>query len=617
MEHDRIGPDTTPERPLKARVADVPRRIINTFTTKEGLIGDYDYGFLFTPNLPFVRRRRQVAPFFGLNDEMPILLALLLGFQHALSMLAGVITPPIILSGSGGANLDSETSQYLVSTSLIVCGILSAIQITRFHIRKTPYYIGTGLISVVGTSFATIPVAQGGLSQMYNDGFCPTDASGNRLPCPRGYGAILGTACICSLLEICLSFTPPKILQRIFPPLVTGPTVVLIGVNLISSGFENWAGGSGSCRSRPDSGIYQNCPTNLAPHPLPWGSAEFIGLGFSVFVTIILCERFGSPIMKSCAVVMGLLVGCIIAAATNYFDDSGIKSAKAASFIWVETFPLSIYGPMVLPFLAVFLVLMMEAIGDITASCDVSRLEVEGPIFESRIQGGVLADGLNGMFACLCTITPMSTFAQNNGVIALTRCANRKAGYCCCFFLLIMGIFSKFAAALVAIPSAVLGGMTTFLFSAVAISGIRIISTVRFNRRSRFILTAAMSVGFGATLVPDWFSYVFTYQGNNSALKGFMNAIVLVCETGFALTAFLSLLLNLIIPEEVEDDEAVDITANTADDAEDEKEWERIRQPGQAQSMHKGQDGTMSSADIDLESNAGAGVHKMTTIKDA
>jgi NCS2 family nucleobase:cation symporter-2 len=54
----------------------------------------------------------------------------------------------------------------LVSTSLIVCGILSAVQITRFHIYKTPYYLGTGLISVVGTSFAIIPVATGGLAQM-------------------------------------------------------------------------------------------------------------------------------------------------------------------------------------------------------------------------------------------------------------------------------------------------------------------------------------------------------------------------------------------------------------------------------------------------------------------
>ena len=507
-EMDRIGPDTDVHPPLMDRIKNLGMRMVKGLTTRDGLVGDYDYVFLFRPNLPFMKKSKQAAPFFGLNDKMPIFLALLLGFQHALSMLAGLITPPIILAGQGGANLLTSQAQYLVSTSLIVCGILSAVQITRFHIYKSPYYIGTGLISVVGTSFATIPVATGGLAQMYASGFCPSDADGNKLPCPRGYGAILGTAAICALLEICCSFAPAKLLKKVFPPLVTGPTVMLIGINLIRSGFENWAGGSGTCQTRPDTGPFQLCPSNDAPMAAPWGSAQFIGLGFTVFVTIILCERFGSPIMKSCAVIVGLLVGCIVAAATGYFSDAGIKSSPAASFIWVETFPLSLYGPMVLPFLAVYLVLMMEAIGDITASCDVSRLEVEGPIFNSRIQGGVLADGFNGMIACLCTITPVSTFAQNNGVIALTRCANRKAGYCCCLFLLIMGIFSKFAAALVSIPSPVLGGMTTFLFSAVAISGVRIISTVPFTRRNRFILTAAMSVGFGATLVGDWVSLI-------------------------------------------------------------------------------------------------------------
>lgn len=135
--------------------------------------------------------------------------------------------------------------------------------------------------------------------------------------------------------------------------------------------------------------------------------------------------------MKSTSVVIGLLVGCIIAAACGYFDRSGIDSAPAASFIWVHTFPLSVYGPLVLPIMAVFIICACEAIGDITATCDVSKLEVEGRIYESRIQGGVLADGLNGILAALMTITPMTTFAQNNGVIALTRCANRKAGYCC------------------------------------------------------------------------------------------------------------------------------------------------------------------------------------------
>jgi NCS2 family nucleobase:cation symporter-2 len=208
---------------------------------------------------------------------------------------------------------------------------------------------------------------------------------------------------------------------------------------------------------------------------------------------------------------------------------------------------------------------MMEAIGDITATCDVSRLQVEGKLFDSRIQGGILADGLNGMLAGLCTITPMSTFAQNNGVIALTRCANRKAGYACCFFLLVMGIFSKFAAALTSIPASVLGGMTTFLFASVAVSGMRIIATIPFTRRTRFILTASMSLGFGAILVPNWFSYVFTYTGNNKAKAGFFDAIVLVLETGFAVTAFLSVILNLLLPQEDEGEETESLAGDIAD----------------------------------------------------
>lgn len=262
-----------------------------------------------------MKKIKKRAPFFGLQDRMPVVLALLLGFQHALAMLAGVITPPIIIGSA--AHFSASTTQYLVSTSLIVCGILSAVQITRFHIYKTPYYIGTGLISVVGTSFAIIPIATKGLSQMYANGMCPSSADGTPLPCPEGYGAILGTASLCALLEIGLSFMPPLALKKLFPPLVTGPTVTLIGVSLISSGLENWAGGSGNCLGRPETGNYMLCPSNTAPHALPWGSAEFIGLGFSVFVTIILSERFGAPIMKSCK--FSLLYRQLIRVCTDFF----------------------------------------------------------------------------------------------------------------------------------------------------------------------------------------------------------------------------------------------------------------------------------------------------------
>ncbi|RYP84401.1 hypothetical protein DL769_001190 [Monosporascus sp. CRB-8-3] len=523
-----------------------------TFFTREGLIGDYDYCFLFRPNLPFMKNPKQASPFFGLNDKMPVVLALLLGLQHSLAMLAGVITPPLLMSGASGVNLTWDMQQYLVSTALIVSGTLTLIQIARFHIFRTPYYIGTGLISVVGISFSIIPVAQGAFAQMYANGFCPAGPDGTKLSCPDAYGALLGTCAVCAPLEVLIAFLPPRIMLKIFPPIVTGPTVMLIGLSLIESGFKNWAGGSGPCADAEPVAFFARCPNISAPHSLPWGSPEYLGLGFSVFLTIIFCERFGAPIMKSTSVILGLLVGCIIAAATGYFDRSGIDAAPAVSFIWVHTFKLSIYGPLVLPVMAVFIICACEAIGDITATCDVSRLEVEGRTYESRIQGGILADGLNGILAALMTITPVTTFAQNNGVITMTNCSNLQAGRCCCLFLILMGVFAKVGASLVAIPSAVLGGMTTFLFCAVAVSGIAIIARgVPFNRRNRFILTASLSIGYGATLVPEYFSHVFSYGGDNRGLQGFLDAIELVMQTGFAVTAFISMILNLTLPEQV------------------------------------------------------------------
>lgn len=531
------------------------KRIVRKLTTREGLLGDYDYAYLFTPEIPFTKRPPKTQPFFGLNSEMPVVLGLVLGFQHALAMLAGVITPPIIISLA--ANLTLPTQQYLVSASLITSGLLSVIQISRFRIPKTKYFIGTGLLSVVGTSFATITIVTKAFPMMYANGMCPV-TNGVKGPCPDGYGMILATGCVCALLEILLSFCPPKILQKVFPPLVTGPVVLLIGVHLVETGFNDWVGGS-AC-------VGKLCGVKN----LPWGSAQFIGLGFLVYVSILIFEKWGSPIMKSCAVILGLLVGCIVAAACGYFTSAGIKKAPSVTFLWVHTFKLRIYAPAILPFLAVYIVLMMEAIGDITATSDVSRLEVEGELYESRIQGGVLADGLNGVLSGLFTCTSMSVFAQNNGVISITKCANRTVGLWCAFFLVIMGVFAKFAAAIVSIPKPVLGGMTSFLFTSVAVSGIKIICSTEFLRRDRFVLTASILPGLGATLVPNWFDHVFTYKGPNKSLMGFFDAIVLVMETGFALTGFLGVILNLFYPplsDEVEEiNEVVLETIGSADE---------------------------------------------------
>ncbi|ORX77544.1 purine permease [Basidiobolus meristosporus CBS 931.73] len=533
---------------------------LRNLCTKDGWIGEYNIGFLCLPNLPGFAKQPP-ARFIGIKDRLPLAVAIIMGFQHCLAMLAGVVTPPIILSGPGPQhmNLNTEYRSYLISASLITCGMLSMIQMTRWRIPGTRYYMGTGLITVVGTSFTIMPVAESSFDYMYQSGYCPTVKNANGditqyLPCPEAYGALLGTTMACSVLMILISFVPAKVLHKLFPPLVTGITVTLIGAHLVGSGLKNWGGGSGPCIKLPESGNFALCPNVNAPNALRWGHIKYMGLGFLVFISIIIFDIFGSHFMRSAEVVLGLIVGLIVSWTTGYVDTSVINEAPVVTFVWVKTFPLSIYTPAIIPILVIYMLIAVESIGTITACCDVSGVEVTGPVFETRIQGGVLADGINSLLAGAFTNPPMSTFAQNNGIVALTRCANITTGYACCVFLIVMGVFSKLASVFLAIPESVLGGMTTFLFANVLVSGIRILSYLKWTRRDRFIAAASMTLGMGTTIKDDWFSYALTnLKGTNTAVNGLIISAEMVVNSGFTIAAIVAIILNLVMPREIED----------------------------------------------------------------
>ncbi|KAI0774393.1 Xanthine/uracil permease [Fomes fomentarius] len=516
------------------------------------------------PAVPWSRKGRHTTtapPFYALDSELPLLLAAATGLQHALAMLAGIINLPIIYANA--LNLDAETSAYMMSASLIGCGILSLLQMSHLRLFGN-YYLGTGLISVAGTGFSTLSAANAIFNSMYADGTCPStvseDGTVTRGPCPDAYGMVLGTSLICSFLEIFMSFVPARVLKRIFPPMVTGTVIVMIGASLIgASGIPNWGGGSNDCKGRPTSGIFELCPTIFAPRPLPWGSPEFIGLGFLSFVSIILTEMFGSPFLKNISIIVGLAVGCIVAGAAGYIDGSSIKTAPAITFLWVHTFKIRVYAPAILP-ITLEVSVAMEAIGDITASAEVSRVAVAGDEFDTRIQGGILSDGIGGFLSALFTLTPVSIFVQNNGVIAITRCANRTAGRFCCFFLILFGVLGKISGVFLAIPNPVLGGVTTFLYATIATSGVRVLSYNRFTRRDCFILAAAMSFGFGDLLVPDIFTHLFDGVRNpNKGLQGLFDSITMVLSTPFWIAGVVALVLNLILPQEDADDDDEDV----------------------------------------------------------
>ena len=99
--------------------------------------------------------------------------------------------------------------------------------------------------------------------------------------------------------------------------------------------------------------------------------------------------------MKNASLILSLIVGCIVAGACNYIENK-IKDSPVITFNWVYTFSLKLYPQSILQMLTIYMVIAIEAAGDIAASSEASRLEVSGSKFDERVQGGLLADGLSG-----------------------------------------------------------------------------------------------------------------------------------------------------------------------------------------------------------------------------
>ncbi|KAL3927167.1 MAG: hypothetical protein SGPRY_002953, partial [Prymnesium sp.] len=506
----------------------------NGRSIKEWCIGSYDWAWLCIRDDFGRRKSLRAPPFFAKDDALPILVSLVMGLQHALAMMGGLITPPTLIANDGCLfNRDKElcdAKAYMISSSLITSGILTIVQVgTSLHsfprtgdssccLRAT-----AGLISVMGTSFTFLPIAR----EITTGEFGPDGAGGK-----AGYGKFLGTCLVASLLEIALSFIPPRTLRKMFPPLVTGTCVTLIGAALCGTGMKYWGGGvfcSENTLSRagpwhiasltngnpaavhwPGNPGPQYCAGDNGDVALSYGDARYVGMGTLVLIVMIIFRTFGSPFIKNCNVILSLFLVYFISMGVSVNDKNFVTSEKidladTITFNWATTFPLGFSPEGILPILIGFVVSTVESIGDVGASCDASAIPSVGPDAESRIQGGLLADGVNSFFAALMTSPPNTTFSQNNGVIVMTRCASRAAGLACAFWLIVFGVFGKFAGIITSIPTCVLGGMVIFLFSNVMISGLAILSNVKFDNRNRFILAVSLGIGLGVACQPNMF----------------------------------------------------------------------------------------------------------------
>jgi uric acid-xanthine permease len=296
-----------------------------------------------------------------------------------------------------------------------------------------------------------LPIFEIAINQMKADGWDGEAA----------YGAMLGTSMVCSLFELAFSVMPIRYIKSLFPPQVTSITVILLGITLVGTGMKYWGGGV-VCAEMGWKTHQQIVDANVTlPPPFAtcavgetsenYGTAAYIGLGFSVLFSLVIIELFGSVFMKNCNVIIALLIGYAVAAVTTfpgglrYVTNDNIVAAEAITFLWVQTFPLSFYAPAMVPLIVAYLVTTVESVGDISATFEASQLDTTGDFYNTSLQGGLTSDAFCSLLSNLMTSMPNTTFSQNNGVISLTKCASRRAGYACALWMIVLGIFGKFA----------------------------------------------------------------------------------------------------------------------------------------------------------------------------
>ncbi|WP_162906178.1 uracil-xanthine permease family protein [Vibrio cholerae] len=451
---------------------------------------------------------------YQLNDRPPLPQTLFAAWQHLLAMFVAVITPSLIICQSLGVPADQTNT--IISMSLFASGLSSFIQIRTFG------PIGSGLLSIQGTSFNFLgPIIGAGLALKAGGADIETMMA-----------AIFGTILVASSAEILLSRVL-QFAQRIITPLVSGIVVTLIGLTLVQVGLISMGGGYAAMADGS------------------FGSLDKLALAGTVLAIIVLLNRAHNPYVRVASIVIAMLVGYVMAYLMGMVNTDNLAETQFIALPIPMQYGLGFDWSLFIPLVLIFLITALEAIGDITATSEVSGEPVKGPVYMKRIKGGVLADGLNSALAAVFNSFPNSTFSQNNGVILLTGVASRYVGYFIAGMLVLLGLFPGVASFVQLIPEPVLGGATIVMFGTIAAAGVRIISRVDLDRRAILIMALSFSMGLGIAQKPEILQFMPEFIKN-------------LFSSGVAAGGITAIVLNLLLPEVRRDEDAASVAKTEA-----------------------------------------------------
>lgn len=406
--------------------------------------------------------------------------AAILGLQHLLAMYAGAVAVPLLIGM--GLGFDEAQMTYLISIDIFMCGVATLLQLT---VTK---FFGIGLPVVLGCAIQAVS---------------PLIIIGSK----NGVGAIYGSIIAAGIYVVLIAglFSKVKVL---FPPIVTGTVITVIGLTLIPVAITKMGGGDASAKTFGD-------PASL----------------IQAAVTILLIlglQAFAKGFLRSISVLIGLVGGTILACLMGNVSFSAISHAP------IFHVPQPFYFGMpkfdvwsILLMIIISTISMVESTGVYFALGDITGKNIG----EEDLKRGYRAEGLAVILGGIFNTFPYTGFSQNVGLVQLSGIKSTRPIYFSAFFLIILGLFPKVGAVAQIIPEPVLGGGMLVMFGMVAVQGMRMLSKVNFEDDKNLLIVAlSIGLGLGFNSLPTLFQYlpqtVQMFTGNGIVMSS-ITAIIL------------------------------------------------------------------------------------------
>ena len=321
--------------------------------------------------------------------------AAILGLQHLLAMYSGAVAVPLLIGSA--LNFNAQEMTYLVSIDIFMCGLATLFQLLRNR------YFGIGLPVILGCAIQAVE---------------PLKMIGKQFSIGTMYGAII----VAGIFVFLIGGQFSKI-KRLFPPVVTGTLITVIGLTLIPISLQNIGGGDVTAKN--------------------FGDLQNIGVGFFTVVVILILSVWGKGFIKSIAVLIGLILGSLLAACLGM-----VSLAPVSQAAWFHV-PQPFYFGMPqfewsssLTMIIIALVSMVESTGVFFALGSVLKKDVTA----TDLKLGYRAEGLAVILGGIFNTFPYTTFSQNVGLLELSGIKTKRPIYWSAGLLMLLGLLPKIGA---------------------------------------------------------------------------------------------------------------------------------------------------------------------------